>query len=93
MQSLRIMDIYILAKFHPFMLFGFSVMRLGGGGEEDEQNSIIAPCIYDARHHPHPYILSTTVLSDMNISSLQLSIARFSSLWLDLRVVEVEKPH
>ena len=26
--------------------------------------SIIAPYIYDARHHAHPYILSTTVLSD-----------------------------
>ena len=25
---------------------------------------IIAPYIYDARHHAHPYILSTTVLSD-----------------------------
>ena len=26
---------------------------------------IIAPYIYDARHHAHPYILSTTILSDI----------------------------
>ena len=65
-QSLHIMDMYVLEKFHHFMLFGFWVTRLGGGGEgggEDEQNSIIAPYTYDGRHHANPYILSTTVLS------------------------------
>ena len=37
-----------------------------GEEEDDEQNClyIIAPYIYDARYHVHPYILSTTVLSD-----------------------------
>ena len=42
-------------------------MRLEEGEEEeeDEQNSIIAPYIYNARHHANPYKLSTTVLSDM----------------------------
>ena len=38
------------------------------GVESDEEYEkklpIIAPYIYDARYHAHPYILSTTVLSD-----------------------------
>ena len=34
--------------------------------KKDEQNSIIAPYVYYARHHAHSYILSTTVLSDIH---------------------------
>ena len=53
-----------------------SVTRFGGEGggkeEENEQNSIIAPYIYDARHHANPYILSTTVLSDIHIVHLAI---------------------
>ena len=43
---------------------------------------IIAPYIYDARYHLHPYILSTTLLSDsprkMPISHLPTHISDFS---------------
>ena len=39
--------------------------ELGEGAKEKKanKNSIIAPYIYDARHHAHPYIVSTTVLT------------------------------
>ena len=38
---------------------------------EDEQNSLIAPYTYDARHHANPYILSTTVLSDTLVGGMR----------------------
>ena len=49
------------------MALSLSVFELCWFEQEEEQNSqlpIIAPYIYDARYHVHPYILSTTVLSD-----------------------------
>ena len=57
-QSLRVIDIYSLTKFHYFMLFRFRVM--GVEKRKWTKLSIIAPYIYDARYHVNPYILSTT---------------------------------
>ena len=62
MQSVRVMDIYVLAKFHHVMLF--ELRDLEKEEEEEEEMNNIAPYIYDARHHAHPYILNTTVISD-----------------------------
>ena len=41
-QSLRVIDIYIVTKFHYYSMF-FNKLP------------IITPYIYDARYHAHPY--------------------------------------
>ena len=61
---------YIPTKFHGFISFGFLVMLVEEEQGDDEQKyiiPIIAPYIYGARYHAHPYILSTTVLSHGHI--------------------------
>ena len=72
MQSLRIMNIYILAKFHHLCCLVFELRNLEEKEEKEEKK------IYDARHHANPYILSTTVLSDNQcISEVIPLCARF----------------
>ena len=50
--------------------------RGGGGGGRNIARimqpvpCLIAPYIYDARHHAHPYTVSTTVLSDISYAFL-----------------------
>ena len=57
----RLLALHVIA----FLSYASWIWRRRRRRRRWTQLPIIAPYIYDARYHAHPYILSTTVLSDI----------------------------